>query len=292
MHRLAPALFLLLVAASLHAQESPLPDPEDFLREVRKRLETDGERQSGYVYVETRREEDLDAAGRVKRQTVKVFESYPGLPGERRWNRLVAENGRPVAPPELQKQDRERQKHVEGHAEKLARDPAKERARHERERDRDRRERAESIDEVFRVFDVSMVGRESLEGHETIVFSLTPRPGARPRTREGRIMRKLIGRAWISESDHELVRLDVEAIDTISIGHGLVARVHKGSHWSFQRRKVNNDEWLPALLRYSASARVGVVKMMRRSHTAEFSSYKKFNVDTSATYDPPKPPDP
>jgi hypothetical protein len=286
------AAVVCVAATSPHAQERPLPDPQPFLQEVRKHLDTDDERQSAYMYVETRREQQLDKAGRPTGETLKVFESYPGLPGERRWNRLIAVDGRPVPPRDLEKEDRERQKHAEEYARALAKDPAKERAKQDRERERERRESAEAIDDVFRVFDVRMLRREALEGHETIVFSLTPRPGVKPRTRSGGIMRNFAGRAWISESDYELVRLELEAIDTVSFGLGLLARVHKGSQASFQRRKVNGEAWLPAVARYSASARIALVKTFRRGGTSEFSDYKKFDVDTSVTYAPPKRPTP
>lgn len=56
-----------------------------------------------------------------------------------------------------------------------------------------------------------------LDGHETILFSLTPRRGAKPRTREGSQMRAFAVRAWVSESDRELVRVDAEAIDTLLV---------------------------------------------------------------------------
>jgi hypothetical protein len=290
MHRVVAAALMSLVATSSQAQQRPLPDPQLFLQEIRKHLETDDERQSGYMYVEKRHEQKLDKAGRPVGESVKVFESYPALPGERRWNRLIAEDGRPVPPAELEKADRERQQHAEEYARKLAKDPAKERDKQDRERGRNRRERVESIDEVFRVFDIRMLGREALEGHETIAFSLTPRPGVKPRTRDGNIMRNFSGRAWISESDYELVRLDIEAIDTVSFGFGLLARVYKGSQASFRRRKVNDEAWLPAMATYSASARIALVKVMRRGGVLEFSDYKKFGVDTSVTYGRPKSP--
>ena len=90
---------LLVVAVA--AQERPLPEREAFLRETRKHLQTDTSLQSSYVYLETRREQKLDKRGRVLEESVKVFESYPGLPGENRWERLIAENGRPRPAAEL-----------------------------------------------------------------------------------------------------------------------------------------------------------------------------------------------
>src|SRR5262249_39642534 len=142
-------------------------------------------------------------------------------------------------------------------------------------------ERAENIDDIFRVFDVRMVGREPLDGHSTIVFTLTPRPDAKPRTRAGSIMRNFKVRAWISESDYEMARLDAEAIDTVSFGLGFLARVHKGSQASFQRRKVNDEQWLPARAVYSVSVRLGLVAVLRRGGSVDFSDYKKFGVESS-----------
>jgi hypothetical protein len=292
MQRCVLAVSLCLLAASSRAQERPLPSEQAFLQEVRRHLETDDERQSGYAYTETRREQKLDKAGQPTGEAVKVFESYPGLPGERRWSRLIAEDGRPVPPKELEKSDRERREHVEEYARKLAKDPASERARQNQERERERRERNESIDEIFRVMEIRMLGREVIEGHDTILLSLMPRAGVKPRTREGGMMRNFSGRAWVSESDYELVRLELEAIDTVSFGLGLLARVHKGSRAAFQRRKVNGEAWLPAVATYSASMRIALVKVMRRGGTSEFSNYKKFNVDTSTTITTPKPPAP
>ena len=80
---------LLVVAVA--AQERPLPEREEFLRETRKHLQPDTSLQSSYVHVESRREQKLDKRGRVLEESVKVFESYPGLPGENRWERLIAE---------------------------------------------------------------------------------------------------------------------------------------------------------------------------------------------------------
>jgi hypothetical protein len=84
------------------------------------------------------------------------------------------------------------------------------------------------------------------------------------------------------------VRLEAEAIDTLSMGFGVLARLQKGSQLSFLRRKVNNEVWLPAAVQYSGGVRVGLVRMLRRSGTSEFSGYRKFSVDTATTYQTPK----
>ena len=263
------------------AQEPPLPDPDAFLARVRTHLQTDQALQSSYAYIETRREQKLDGNGRAVGESVKVFENSPGLPGERRWERLIAEDGRPVPAEEIEKQNRERQKKAQEIARRMAREPRKEHAKQVRAWEEYRRETAEAVDDVFRVFDVRMLGRETIDGHGTIAFALTPRADARPRTRDGGMMRRFDVHAWVSERDYELVRLDAEAIDTVSIGFGLLARIHKGARFSFERRKVNGEVWLPLAYSYSGSARVGLLKTVRRGGSSEFSNYRKFTVETS-----------
>jgi hypothetical protein len=74
------------------------------------------------------------------------------------------------------------------------------------------------------------------------------------------------------------------------MGFGVLARLQKGSTLSFLRRKVNGEVWLPAAVSYSGAVRAVLVRVLRRSGTSEFSGYRKFTVDTAATYQPPKLP--
>ena len=272
----------------LGAQERPLPDQTAFLKETRKHLQTDGSLQSSYMYIETQREVKLDKNGRKTEESVKVFESYPGLPGEPRWERLISKDGVPLSAEELAEQDRERAKRANDMARRLEANPAKERARQERDWNEYRQEREEAVNDIYVVFDIKMIGRERIEGHDTIAFTLTPKPESRPKTREGELMKNFNVRAWISETDYELVRLEAQAINNIGFGLGVLARLHKGAELSFLRRKVNGEVWLPAVARYSGSARVGLLWTLRRTGTYEYTGYKKFTVDTSSSFQSPK----
>ena len=279
--------FAALSIGVLGAQDRPLPDQDTFLKETRKHLQRDSSVQRNYMYVETQREVKLDKDGRIQEQSVKVFESYPGLPGQPRWERLISENGRPVSAKGLAEQDSDRAKKANAMAKRLETEPAKEHARQERDWQKLRDERDEAVDDIHTVFEIKMVGRERIEGHDTIEFSLTPRPDSKPKTREGGLMKHFNVRAWISESDHELVRLEADAIDNLSLGFGVLARLHKGSRFSFVRRKINGEVWLPAVINYSGSARVGLLWTLRRTGSSEYSGYKKFSVDTSSSFQSP-----
>jgi hypothetical protein len=278
-------LLALVLVATPAAQDQPLPDYETFAAQVRMHLATDEERQSGYMFLERRVEQKVDASGKLKDEAVKVFEVFPGLPGESRYRRLIEENGRPLSADKLEKQDREHQKDVEAYVRSLTDISKSQKAK--RELEMERRKYAAAVDDLFRIYDIQMVRRETVEGHDTIFATLTPKAGVRPQTDDGKIMRHFKARAWISESDYELVRAEIEAVDDLSFGLGLLARVHKGTVATYERRKVDEETWLPKQVTWTASARVLLVRRLRLRGVAEFSNYRKFTVDTSTAYTPP-----
>jgi hypothetical protein len=286
--RLMCACLVAVLAVSSAAQERPLPDYAAFMAETRKRLEADDVRQSDYVYVATQREQKLDASFKATTETLNVFESYPALPNEPRWRRQIVKDGKPVPAEELAKVDRDRQKKVMDYANTMQRNPEKLRAAEQKKRDDERRDSQRAVDDLPRVYDIRMVGREMVSGYETILLSFAPRKDARPQTSEGRIMRHFAGKAWVSESDYEVVRVEAEAIETASFGLGLLARVYKGSKATYERRKVNGEQWLPARATYTAAARVMLVKVLRIGGTVEFSDYRKFSVQTETKIGKPQ----
>jgi hypothetical protein len=270
------------------AQERPLPAFDAFVARAKERLRTDAELQSSYTYTERRVEQKLDKRGGVTSETVRVFEVYPRLPGEEEpYRRLVEEDGKPVSPQKLEKQDRQRRKTVEAYVRRAASQTESDRRKAWQAYEKAVEERTREIDDIFNVFDVRMAGRDEIGGHDTIAFTLTPNPGARPRTDSGKMMQHFSARAWISESDYELVRVEVEAVDAVSFGLGLLGRLHEGATASFERRKVNDEVWLPARVAYGGSGRVLLVRTLRRGGGSEFSNYRKYTVDTSTTVDLP-----
>lgn len=278
---------LVLVHPLVAGEERPLPELTAFLAQVRARLQSDEVRQSHYVFLETRRDAKLDNRGGTAGETLNVYESYPGLPGRSRWKRQLVKNGKSLSPSELAKNDRERTEYVVKYAAQMERQSAADAAAAERRREGERRKNDATVDDAMRIYEISMQGREVVGGHATIVLSFVPRRGVQPRTKDGNVLRRFAGRAWISESEYELVRLEIEATDTLSFGLGMLARIHKGSRLTFERRKVNGEEWLPSSARYTVSGRLLLFKRVRASAVAEFSDYRKFTITTqTATTEP------
>ena len=226
-------VLLLMLSATSAAQDRPLPELEPFIKEVRERLQIDRTLQTSYTYVETRREFKLDQDGRAKAVWEKVFESYPGFPGEPRWERLIAEDGVRVPVEKLEVVDRRRQKQALSYARKLQDHPEKEQARQLRLQKEAQEQANEVIADIFRIYEIQMLRRETVDAHQTIVFSLTPRRDPKPRTREGRDMPHFGLTAWVSESEFELVRVEMVALHTVKmgLGVGLFARLQKAQAW-------------------------------------------------------------
>ena len=286
----AYAAFVVLgLGVAVHAQEKPLPDLESFLKELRKTLHTDRVLLSQYTYLEKRTENNLDKKGRVTKTEVEVREMYPSLEQDLGYTRLISRNGKPVDPKDLEEKDGEQQRKVLERVRKMERETAVEKEKRLAKVAEERRKENESIDEAFALYAVSMKGRDVVDGHDAIVLEFRPRPAFKVKTDAGKILKKLSGRAWINELDHELIRIEVDLVDTFSIGFGMLAKLNPGAHAIFQRRLVNNEIWLPAETRFTGTARVLLVKGMRMDISSEYSGYKKFSVETATSFSAPKP---
>ena len=93
-------------------------------------------------------------------------------------------------------------------------------------------------------------------------------------------MQHVGGRAWIDEEDHQVARVEMKVIDPISIGLGLLARLQKGASIVAERRKFNDEIWLPAKTEVTLNARLLLLKGFNIRLVNEYSDHKKYTVDT------------
>jgi len=254
----------------------PLPDAQAFLEKTKQTLLSDQLLLSQYTYNLEQTERKLDKRGRVKKTTVSSYEVFPSLDPELHYQRLVARDGEPVPAKKLEKQDRE-------HASKLAKRLEREGdgAREEQRRRKREEEDREWVDEAFRLLQLEMIGREEIDGRRAILFRFEPRPDYRVRVKAARHLKKVRGRLWVCEEDHQMIRLEVELMEPLKIGGGLVARLHRGTRLEFERRKVNDEIWLPSEAHVRGSGRLLLLKALRFDQTLAYSSYRKYNVETS-----------
>ena len=107
------------------------------------------------------------------------------------------------------------------------------------------REEQEALDDIFAMYDLQLLRRELVNDIPTILVTFRAKPDYRPKTAGGKLLQHIAGKAWIAEDDHELAKVEAEIIDPISIVAGFLAKVQKGSTLVMERRKINNEIWLP-----------------------------------------------
>jgi hypothetical protein len=248
-----------------------LPDTRTFLAEVRSRLHTDDFLLDQYTFTEKQTERRLDGNGNVVKVTSASYEVYPSAEPGHTYRKLVERDGKVLPVDDLAREDR---KQAEKEAKAAARSPEVQAER--------RRKEAEAVDEIFRLYDIRIVGREMLDGRGAILVTFTSRPGLETTTRPGKILKKFSGRAWIDEADRQLVRVEAELTDDLSFGFGILAKLKKGARAEMQRRKVNDEIWLPSEVHFIGHARLFLVKGLHVDTLSQYSDYKKFTVATEA----------
>ena len=82
----------------------------------------------------------------------------------------------------------------------------------------------------------------------------------------------------MNEADRQVVRAELEAVEDITFGLGLLARMHRGSTITFRRTLVNNEIWLPAEAQYKLVGKTLIFRKFALESTTQFSDYRKFNV--------------
>jgi hypothetical protein len=289
-----PILFmlftLLCIAGSLpygydQAQQSldsrPLPELNSFLSGIKENLKSDRNLLSEYTYTMRSDTQYLDRENRVKKTETREYEVYPSLDEDKAYQKLISKDGKPLNPKQLADQDREYSRNAEARAQRLSRESKNDRDQRLAKGAEEKRKEREVIEDLLKLYQFSILGRESVDDRSAIRLQFTPRTDYEPRTADAKILKKLRGYALISEEDMQIVRVSVELIDDYALGLGLLARVHKGSQLTFVRRKVNNEIWLPAEFHFVGSARAFLLKQFRIEATSVFSDYKKYSVSSS-----------
>src|ERR1019366_3583299 len=110
-----------------------------------------------------------------------------------------------------------------------------------------------------------------------------PRPGYQPRSSTAKVFRSLKGRFWVDQQGRQIVKVEVEVIDTISVGLFLV-RLSKGSHATLELTSAWDGVWLPDRLQVFASARLGLLKALRIEQTTHYSRYSSVPADARAIH--------
>ena len=254
--------------------------PPEQIRELLQRAEENDlkndKRQRDYTYIERVERHELDGHGGVKKtetRTLEVLQIY----GEE-VERLTARDDKPLPAGEAKKEDEKIQKIIDKRKNESEDDRRKRLAKEEKGREEDRK----FVLEIADAFNFRLVGSEVIDGRETWVLEGDPRTGYEPKNRNARMLSKFKGRVWIDKSEAQWVKLDITAIDTISVGF-VLARIHQGTHLIVELTRVNDEVWLPKRVQLHFDARVALFKSFDDDVEQTYRDYKKFRSDTKIT---------
>lgn len=226
-----------------------------------------------YTYIERDENHDMDGKGDVKSVDIKTYEVME-LYGEQ-VQRLIEKDDKPLDSEEAAKEEKKIQKIVD----KRKDESDEARRKREQKEVKDREDGRKFVLEVADAYNFTLVGTESLGGREAWVIDAEPRPGYEPHMKEAKFLPKFRGRVWIDKQDDQLAKLDVECIDTVSIGLFL-ARIHKGSRIVIEQTRVNDEVWLPKHVSVKIDVRLALLKNFNAEQEQSFRDYKKFRTSS------------
>lgn len=211
----------------------------------------------------------LDKHGRVKSTDIKTFDVNFYFGEE--YSRLIAENDKPLSAEAQKKEDAKLEKFLAKYRDESPEDREKRLAKEKKERE----EARAYLRDVVNAYYFRLVGDEVIDGVDTYVIDATPRPDFKPTQPYAGMLKKIKGRIWIENKDYNWVKVDMQALDTISFGLFLV-RVHPGTRIVVEKTFVKNEVWLLKRMELDGGARLALFKNENVHQEDVYSNYKKF----------------
>jgi hypothetical protein len=226
-----------------------------------------------YTYLEREVDNKLDGKGQLKSTESKTYDILE-IYGEQ-VQRLTEKDDKPLSDKDAAKEEEKIQKIIDKRKNESEGDRKKRLEKEEKEREDERK----FVLEVSDAYIFTLEGTEAVGGRDAWVISGEPRPGYEPHMKDAKYLPKFHGRVWIDKSDLQLAKMDVECLDTISLGLFL-ARFHKGSQLMLEQTRVNDEVWLPRELTAKIDVRLALLKNVNVDIAQSFRDYKKFRSST------------
>ena len=266
---------MLTPALTRHAlaQSPELPPRDAFLREVRETVTRSQEAAHRYAYKERRTELQLNPFGKMGTGGTNVYDVTPSANAKLTYRRLIERNGMPVSQAELARQDAEHAARVKRIASDTNDDSPQARERRRNEDLLASRRAQMIVEDVIATLHFDLTKREFRGGRAQIVIAFAAKPGARPLTREGKLMKAFRGNIWVDEASREIVEAHATAIDDVGFGGGLVAKIYEGMESSVERREIEPGVWMPTRLTLRGDVRA-IFRKARIDHVVEWFDYR------------------
>lgn len=271
-------LILILLPAIYAAVHANAQDVNDI---VRKSLERDLRNQRAlddYTY-EVKTLSHKYRGDKVTKTETEVEEVLQ-IDGTR-YRRQIEKDGRPLRPADAKREQAKMDREM---ARRKAEGPAQ-RQKRINEESKQREDFRRMRQDIGAAFTFRLLGEEPVNGAACWKVSADPRAGVAIKSDMGkRLLPKMRGTLWISQSTYEWLRVEAEAIDTIRFGW-VLASLSKGSTFKMQQAQVAPGLWHPQRFEARIKAR-GLVIPFNAGAEVEFRNFRKFATESRMVTEP------
>ena len=265
----------------------PLPDIPGLMRAAEINQRRAEAIEKDYLYHSTQIMQQTDGHGGVKKTETEEYDIFwvSGVPVRR----LVKKDGKELSGDELKKEN-----------ERIDKVAAKARERRDKADAEGKASDARGNDEitVSRILELGSFTnprRVNLNGRDAIAVDYVGDPKAKTRNRGEEVIRDMEGTVWVDEQDRIVTRLEGHFLNAFKIAGGLVASIQKGTSFSLQMTKVNDEVWLPELADGHGAMRLLLFFHFDGEGRIVNSDYRKFRTTStilpgSHTQETPSPP--
>ena len=257
----------------------PLPDIPMLVKAVQANEDQLDGILEKYTYTQTNIKREIGKDGALRETELEKFQvtTYKGYVVLR----LIAKNGKPLAPDEQAKEDERTAKRIAG----IDREISKKEERKVEQTasgapNGDVGQRI-SIAEVLRASNLINPRRERFRNRDVIVFDFEPNPNFD--FSDAKTFLKFFGKTsgviWIDEADKQVARVEAVLSDNFKVGGGLLANLKKGAAFTLEQERVGNEVWLPSNADINLSVKVLLVKGFNINATIRYGNYEKFNSE-------------
>jgi hypothetical protein len=250
-----------------------LPDIPALLRAVQANQRTSEALEKDYLFRSLITEEATDGHGGVKKTETSEYDVFwlEGVPVRR----MTKKNGQELSESERKKEGERIDKEVAKAKERRAKGDEKGKATDPRGNEE------VTVSRLLELGSFTNARREQLHGRDVIAVDFAGDPKAKTKNRFEDVIRDMVGTAWIDEQDKVLAKAQGHFVNNFKVGAGLVANIQKGTNFSMQQRKINDEVWLPETIEAQGSFRALLFVGFNGSFRIVDSDYRKFKATST-----------
>jgi hypothetical protein len=208
--------FLLVGLAALRAQDSR-PPKEIVSTAMQAELSADLNDHSRWRY----RDDQRDGSNTV---SIVVETDHGSV------KRLISRDGRPLSEAEARVEDERVQNFIH--------DPAQ-LAKQKKDGVQD----GKSAEELLRMLPEAFTWKVQSEDAEKITLHFEPNPNFSPPDMQGRVLGRMAGELVVDKGQNRIVTISGKLMEDVTIGWGLLGRLHEGGTFRVERREVAPKLW-------------------------------------------------